>query len=274
MDAFVNNFQDFHKQCTARKVPNLVDGKFGKVSVWQHHPTQKSFFYKQIEDKHYTAIEAFVHNLMKHNRYFVKLFFSMHSLRGHLLIMDYVEDGDLFDLLQSEKRIREPELSLITYQLTDALQALHKHNIVHNDIKLENVLYTRYRQIYLCDYGLCKFVNTKSSYEGTVDYFCPEKLAKKPVDVGFDWWAVGVLLFEISTSKHPYKKYTDEIINMTTLHKRQIQHAIVFPIDFDNVFLKEFISVMLHYNVEERANTFSKIQQQTYWKSILHWKDH
>uniref|UniRef100_A0A0D3QVL6 non-specific serine/threonine protein kinase n=1 Tax=Lymantria dispar multicapsid nuclear polyhedrosis virus TaxID=10449 RepID=A0A0D3QVL6_NPVLD len=272
MDALIGDFADFHKECSARTALHLVNGKFGKVSVWKHGPTQKSFFYKRIENKHFNAIEPFVHHLMKFNKYFLRLFYSLHSLREHLLVMDYIPDGDLFDLMQTEPRLREPEISLIAYQLIDALQALHKHNVVHNDVKLENVLYRRFEQIYVCDYGLCKIAGSPSTFEGTVDYFSPEKINKHAAAVHFDWWAVGVLLYEISTGKHPFKLDQDESLNVETLHKRQIQLDVTFPADFDNPFLEEFICFLLGYCYDYRAHSYEAIQKNTYWKSIVHWK--
>ncbi|UOQ18786.1 protein kinase-1 [Olene mendosa nucleopolyhedrovirus] len=272
MDSLLGDFADFHKECSERAAPRLVNGKFGKVSVWKHGPTQKSFFYKQIDNKHFNAIEPFVHHLMKCNKYFLRLFYSMHSLREHLLVMDYISDGDLFDLMQTERRLREPEISLIAYQLIDALQALHKHNVVHNDIKLENVLYRRFEQIYICDYGLCKIAGAQSTYEGTVDYFSPEKINKHPAGAHFDWWAVGVLLYEISTGNHPYKSNPDETLDVQTLEKRQIQRDVTFPADYDNAFLQEFICSLLGFCFARRAHSYAVIQKNTYWKSIVHWK--
>ena len=142
-------------------------------------------------------------------------------------------------------------------ELCDGLYALHKHHYIHNDIKLENILYTRYKQIYIADYGLCKVVGQESCYDGTVDYFSPEKILSRNYDYHFDWWAVGVLTHELLTGEHPYKSDPDEKLTVDKLEDRQ-QRKLVFHSSV-SANAQSFITNLLKYNLNYRLHRYQDI---------------
>lgn len=263
MDVLIKELNDFYKDCQPQKKYKLIDGKFGKVSVYKHTLTQKEFLVKEIAAKNYNGIETFIHDLMKDNKYFIKVYYACTSLRSHVLIMDFIKGGDLFDLLRCESRLTEKETQLIVCQLCDALDALHRRKFIHNDIKLENILYTRYHQIYLCDFGLCKCIGTESNFDGTLDYFSPEKIKKKPNDVHNDWWAVGILMYEMMTGKHPYKQNIDEDLTVDVLERRQ-RLNVSFKTNL-SVTAKSFISSLLRYNINYRLNAYDNICKHLFY---------
>lgn len=250
MDTFLSEIQHFDEDTTPRNDIKLINGKFGKVYVRNHTPTQKDFLFKQISNKMYDPIEIFVHQLMNKHKNFIKLFYSFNTLRGHLLIMDYIKGGDLFDLLRKEDFIPLSEVKFILREVIEALMALHKNHIIHNDIKLENILYNRPSNVYLCDYGLCKMIGTESCGDGTIDYFSPEKILGQKNDTHFDWWSVGVLCYELLTGDHPYKPDPDEDLKIDVLHYRQRQH-----INMINVpqCARNFVGSLLKYNINYRC---------------------
>jgi serine/threonine protein kinase len=249
MCSVLDELNDFFSEVSLEKNTKVINGKYGNVSVLKHNPTQKLFFKKEIKLKYYEEIEPMVHGLMKNNRYFIKLYYSVTTLKYHVLIMDFIKGGDLFDLLKKEKSLSYSECKLIILQLIEALNALHKFRIIHNDIKLENILYTRYKQIYLADYGLCKIVGQKSYQDGTIDYFSPEKILYYQYDFHFDWWSVGVLLYELITGTHPFKMDQNEELNTDKLLKRQQK-----KIKFHNTDpkIEDFITKILKYNLNYR----------------------
>ncbi|AKN80548.1 Protein kinase-1 [Perigonia lusca single nucleopolyhedrovirus] len=263
MDMFLQEFKDFVTETVPVKDNSLVDGRFGKMSVIKHTPTQKMFMVKSISIKSYNEIETFVHQLMKDNMYFVNLYYSLTSLRGHLLIMDYIKGGDLFDLVLKERRLDEMEVKFIIGQLVDAVAALHKHKIVHNDIKMENILYNRYDQIYLCDYGLCKIAGTESCCDGTLEYFSPEKMSKMKYEMHFDCWAIGILVYELLTGKHPFKKHPDEEINLHTLKARQHNSINYFNMSMCAI---SFVESLLRYNINLRLTNINEIKEHNFIK--------
>lgn len=202
-------------------------------------------------------METMVHSLMGDERYFIKLYFSVTTLKSHILIMDFIKGGDLFDLFKKEERLATTEVKMIVCQLADALNSLHQHNIIHNDIKLENIIYNRYKQIYIADYGLCRIVGQKSCHDGTMDYFSPEKIAGHDYHYNFDWWALGILAHELITGLPPFKNDFDEKLTVEQLAKRQ-QRKLVFSNSI-NKDAQSFISNILKFNINYRLNKYNDI---------------
>ncbi|AIZ48561.1 protein kinase-1 [Agrotis segetum nucleopolyhedrovirus B] len=262
MDSALQEINDFYSEIIPEREHKLINGKYGQVSVWKHEPTQKLFLKKQIKLKHYNEVEPMIHALMKDNRYFINLYYSVTTLKSHVLIMDFIKGGDLFDLLKSERSLSTQETVLIVKQLCEGLYALHKHHYIHNDIKLENVMYNRYKQIYIADYGLCKVVGQKSCYDGTVDYFSPEKIKGRDYNYHFDWWAVGILTHELLTGTHPYKYDSDETLDVDKLEERQ-QKKLVFKSNVSPI-AKSFIESLLKYNINYRMYKYSDIIKHSF----------
>ena len=115
---------------------------------------------------------------------------------------------DLFDLLT--KTAITPEIATkIGMDLLDAITFLHDHNVVHGDIKLENIIVNKDNHVKLIDFGFSYMMghHTKFKKRGTRSYFPPGFLIKKPLDyydiLGYDLWATGIVLLVlifISTS--------------------------------------------------------------------------
>lgn len=90
-------------------------------------------------------------------------------------------------------------------QVVLALGELHKRNIMHRDLKLENVMLCENGYLKVIDYGMAKVLkqgDVASSKTGTVEYFAPEMIStegSRAYDKRVDWWAVGILMFELLT---------------------------------------------------------------------------
>ena len=97
----------------------------------------------------------------------------------------------------------------ITYQILEGLKHIHNKNIIHTDIKLDNILiensidkikYNKDINIKICDFGTSHFTNEKCNFGiGTIDYSAPECIIGLPYGPGIDVWAVGCIVFELVT---------------------------------------------------------------------------
>jgi len=97
----------------------------------------------------------------------------------------------------------------ITYQILDGLKHIHSKNIIHTDIKLDNILiqnsietikYNKDINIKICDFGTSHYTNEKCNFGiGTIDYSAPECIIGLPYGSGIDIWAVGCIVFELIT---------------------------------------------------------------------------
>jgi serine/threonine protein kinase len=89
-------------------------------------------------------------------------------------------------------------------EIAMALQFLHKHGIVYRDLKSENVMIDEAGHVKLIDFGLATQCTRCTKVCGTPEYLSPEMLANRPYGIQVDWWALGVLAFEMLFSRTPF----------------------------------------------------------------------
>lgn len=253
---------DFYNNCKEIKPKyKLINGRFGRVSVWFHKPTSKLFLIKTINNKNFNLDEIKIHQLMNTHVNFIKLFFYHGSLNEHKIIMEYIDCPDLFELLQSKGEIPHKEVKNIIRQLCCAINDLHIAGFIHNDIKLENILYFEaLDRVYICDYGLCKRENSTSVRDGTLDYFSPEKIRHYKYTRSFDWYAIGVLTHKLLTGgSHPFEKNSDEILNLENMKKRQQYNDIEVLKNITDKTARDFVFSLTKFNIDSRFITFQQI---------------
>ncbi|XP_052744203.1 serine/threonine-protein kinase D1 isoform X2 [Bicyclus anynana] len=143
-----------------------------------------------------------------------RIFVVMEKLKGDMLEM----------ILSHEKgRLTERITKFIVAQILVALKHLHEKNIVHCDLKPENVLLSTddtFPQVKLCDFGFARIIGEKSfrrSVVGTPAYLAPEVLRNKGYNRSLDMWSVGVIVYVSLSGTFPFNE--DEDIN------EQIQNA-------------------------------------------------
>ncbi|XP_017886672.1 serine/threonine-protein kinase D3 isoform X2 [Ceratina calcarata] len=144
-----------------------------------------------------------------------RIFVVMEKLKGDMLEM----------ILSSERgRLSERVTKFLITQILVALKHLHSKNIVHCDLKPENVLLSsgdsEFTQVKLCDFGFARIIGEKSfrrSVVGTPAYLAPEVLRNKGYNRSLDMWSVGVIIYVSLSGTFPFNE--EEDIN------EQIQNA-------------------------------------------------
>lgn len=133
--------------------------------------------------------------------------------------------GDMLEMILSSEKSRLPEriTKFMVTQILVALRNLHFKNIVHCDLKPENVLLASaepFPQVKLCDFGFARIIGERSfrrSVVGTPAYLAPEVLRSKGYNRSLDMWSVGVIVYVSLSGTFPFNE--DEDIN------DQIQNA-------------------------------------------------
>ncbi|XP_078518041.1 serine/threonine-protein kinase Nek4 isoform X2 [Lissotriton helveticus] len=124
--------------------------------------------------------------------------------------MDFCEGGDLYHKLkeQSGKLLEEAQVVEWFVQITMALQYLHKENIMHRDLKTQNIFLTRSAIIKVGDLGIARVLENQqdmaSTLIGTPYYMSPELFSNQPYNYKSDVWALGCCVYEMATLKHAF----------------------------------------------------------------------
>ncbi|KAI8842927.1 kinase-like domain-containing protein [Chytridium lagenaria] len=123
------------------------------------------------------------------------------------LIMDYINGGELFFHVANFGRFDEVRVRFYSAELLLAVQSLHALGIIYRDLKLENILLNRDGHVKIADFGLSRQEDTpeeEAAILGTLEYLAPEVLEGRGTSYASDWWAFGIVMFEMLCASHPF----------------------------------------------------------------------
>lgn len=205
------------------QVLNLLGkGGFGEVKKVIHRLTGDIRAMKII--KRDSVDETYLNNLNNEIKILkildhpniVNLYEIYQDNKNIYLITEYLEGGELFDLILKTKHFNENIAAKIMKQVLSAVAYCHNKNIVHRDLKPENLLLCQKDsfEIKVIDFGLSRtFVPDKNMYSkmGTPFYIAPEVLKKK-YNEKCDIWSCGVILYILLSGNPPFNGKNDQAI--------------------------------------------------------------
>nr|XP_057946849.1 serine/threonine-protein kinase D1-like isoform X1 [Doryrhamphus excisus] len=208
----------------------LGSGQFGIVYGGKHRKSSRDVAIKIIDKLRFPTKQesqlrnevAILQNL--HHPGVVNLDCMFETPERVFVVMEKLH-GDMLEMILSSEKGRLPEriTKFLVTQILVALRHLHFKNIVHCDLKPENVLLASadpLPQVKLCDFGFARIIGEKSfrrSVVGTPAYLAPEVLRNKGYNRSLDMWSVGVIIYVSLSGTFPFNE--DEDIN------DQIQNA-------------------------------------------------
>ena len=198
-------------------------GAYATVKICKNKITQEKFAMKIYEKKILNdnikkkCILREIEILKKLNHpNIVKLYDTIISDKNILLIQELVNGISLRDFynkeIRNQKNISEKKYKILTIlfkQIFSAFDYIHKKNIFHRDIKLENILLTKNYEIKIIDFGFGLY-NPRNYLQkffcGTPNYMAPEIIMKKEYDCQkADMWSLGILLYKLFCADFPFK---------------------------------------------------------------------
>lgn len=178
--------------------------------------------------------------------------------------MEYIKGKELKDIVGSYHDKSLPINDLINYsiQIVEGLDAAHKEDITHRDIKSSNIMITDDGKVKIMDFGLAKVrggsqLTQMGSTVGTVAYMSPEQSRGDEVDSRTDIWSFGVVLYEMLTGKMPFKGDYDQAIIYSIINE---EHSPVAKYsEFCPPALEGIINKCLEKDRNERYATVSEL---------------
>jgi len=233
------NFPEGNSGKTFRSVYQLNEklskGSYGVVYQGTHRKTDKKVAVKCIKQKNLSADEdaailsevAIMAN-MKHQN-IVKVIDFFEENGHYLIVLEYLEGGDLFDRIGRRKVYNENDARKCSAILLDAINYCHSNSIAHLDLKPQNLVLSSKdddNQIKLVDFGFSQRVfgsNSLTRYYGTPGFVAPEIILHEPYDERADMWSVGVIIYVLLSGELPFSG-----INKYQLYKNALEGKVEF----------------------------------------------
>jgi serine/threonine protein kinase len=255
-------------------------GSYGKVTLVRKKDTKRLFAMKSLNKSNvkrrnqieHTKTERRVLGRVKHP-FIVHLHYAFQTAQKLYFVLDYCPGGELFFHLSRMEKFEEKMAKFYVAEVTLALQHLHELGVVYRDLKPENILFDAQGHVLLADFGLAKEGITDgaegtNSMCGTPEYLPPEILDRTGHGTAVDWWALGMVLYEMLTGLPPW--YTR---NRQKLFDRVRNAPLTFPDEVGSQ-ARSLISGLLTRNPTERLGSKSAedIKRHPFFADI-NWKD-
>lgn len=180
----------------------------------------------------------------------------------HYIVMEYVDGETLKDKIDREKNLSNHDIVDYSIQIAQALNQAHSSNIVHRDIKPQNILMDKYGLLKVTDFGIARVstnatITYTSSILGTVHYISPEQAKGKFVDEKSDLYSLGVVMYEMATGKVPFD--ADNSVGIAVMH---IQDEPESPIKLNENLsprLNDIIMKLLQKDPQERFKNANEL---------------
>lgn len=159
------------------------------------------------------------------------------------LVLEYLKGQTLLDKIEYYTKFAPLEACEIMLQLLDAISYTHDHQIIHRDIKPQNVFYLSNGTVKLGDFGIAKNEKEAENHGkilGSVHFLAPEVLSGEPFSIYSDIYAAGITFFQLVTGVLPFDGSTEQVAEMHVKKAcpapSQIQTTI--PKELDGIILK------------------------------------
>ena len=253
----------------------LGEGAYGSVYKVSKKNSKEFFVIKKIplfgldsKEKEDVNNEAKILSQIQSN-YIVKYYESFVNEDALNIVMEYCDSGDLSEFIESKKKtkklLKEDLILQIFIKIVIGLAYLHKHNILHRDLKSPNIFLTHGLEIKIGDLGVAKVLSRSGfakTFIGTPYYLSPEICDEKPYNDKSDVWALGCILYELTTYKHPFEAKSQGALILKIISATPEPIHSYYSKDLSNLIFE-----LLNKNYEKRPSCID-ILKKNYIKNM------
>ncbi len=217
---FINK-EDFYKKYSTKET--IGKGTFSIVKLGINLETKEKVAIKILEKKKIInkddleRVEREIEILKNfQNLNIIKINEIFETESNHFFIMEYCENGELFNYIVKKQRLDDKESSYFYYQLINGLEYIHSKNVVHRDLKPENLLLVKGNILKIIDFGLSNYFDGKNLLStpcGSPCYASPEMVSGNNYN-GFciDVWSTGIILYAMICGYLPFEDSDNDIL--------------------------------------------------------------
>lgn len=235
-------------------------GSFAKVMMVKKKDTGKTYAMKMLTKKDLVRRKQIQHTMTERaviseidHPFIVSLHFAFQSDTRLYLVTDFFNGGELFWHLKHSQYFTESRARFYAAEIVLALECLHDNGIVYRDMKPENLLLDADGHIRLTDFGLSKDSlkgeTLTHTFCGTPEYLAPEVIKQEGYGKSVDWWALGVLIYEMLSGLPPFYDK-----NLREMYDHILTAPIPFPPNF-SASVKEIIQGLMEREPQNRLGS-------------------
>lgn len=189
---------------------------------------------------------------------------TLEGKKYNYIVMEYIQGVTLKEYINKNAPLEIPEVVDFGVQIASALECAHKNDIIHRDIKPQNILLNADKQLKVTDFGIARIVTSStitytSTVLGTVHYISPEQAKGKYVDEKSDIYSLGIVLYEMCTGRVPF-----DASNPVGIALKHIQENLIEPIEYNAGIpqgMNEIILMALSKDPEYRFNSAKELKE-------------
>ena len=181
-----------------------------------------------------------------HHPFIVNMIYSFQDLDYLYLVMEILPGGNLRYHLSLQKTFNENQIKFIIGCIMIGLKYIHGQKILHRDIKPENLVFDQNGYLRITDFGIAKHyvVNNKKDTSGTIGYLAPEVLCNVNHNYSIDYYAVGIITYELMYGHRPYIGKNKHEVKQLILTKQAKIEIEDLPEDFSHE-IADFINRLI-----------------------------
>ncbi|KAJ3288690.1 hypothetical protein HDU79_004649 [Rhizoclosmatium sp. JEL0117] len=228
-------------------IRTLGTGTFGRVYLVRYGNSDQYYAMKMLKKvevvrlkqvEHINSEKQILHEI--NFPFIVNLLCTFQDEKNVYMLLEYVVGGELFSHLRRAGRFSNDMTRFYAAEIVLAIEYLHERDIIYRDLKPENLLLDHHGHIKIADFGFAKKVEDRTwTLCGTPEYLAPEIIQSKGHGKPVDWWALGILIFEMLAG---YPPFFDD--NPFGIYEKILAGKIAFPAHFD-VNAKDLIKRLL-----------------------------